>query len=196
VEAGRAIHAWMSLQPEIDLGRVAIAGSSFGSYWATQIAATTEGFVGCGVSGVVHEPGLTSIFEQASPTFTARFMFMSGYRDEAAFDRFAATFDLRPFADSLSCPYLVVAGEDDELSPIAHTFELVSRIKAPVRMVLFEGEKHSVGGGSASALGPNRNHLVAQWFLDRFAGREAEDRYEHVDSKGQVHQRPPVWRQS
>ncbi|MCW2636823.1 MAG: hypothetical protein JWQ99_3190 [Blastococcus sp.] len=196
VEAGRAIHAWLSEQPDIDLGRVAIAGSSFGSYWATQIAATTEGFVGCGVSGVVHEPGLNSIFELASPTFKSRFMFMSGYRDEAAFDRFAATFDLRPFADSLSCPYLVVAGEDDELSPIAHTFELVSRIKAPVRMVLFEGEKHSVGGGSASALGPNRNHLVAQWFLDRFAGREAEDRYEHVDSKGQVHQRPPVWRQS
>ena len=194
VAAGRAIRDWMAGQPDIDLDRIAIAGSSFGSYWATQIASTAEGFRGCGVSGVVHEPGLRSIFELASPTFKSRFMHMSGYRDEQAFDRFAAGFDLRPYAGSVSCPYLVVAGEDDELSPIAHTFDLVSRIKAPVRMVLFEGEKHSVGGGSASALGPNRTHLIAEWFADRFAGREAEDSYEFVDTRGQVHKRRPTWR--
>jgi dienelactone hydrolase len=194
VEAGRAIRAWMGEQPDIDPNKLAITGSSFGSYWATQIAATADGLLGCGVTGVVHEPGLRSIFELASPTFKSRFMHMAGYTDEESFDRFAATFDVRPFAEQLSCPYLVVAGEDDELSPIEHTFEMVSRIKAPVRMVLFEGEKHSVGGGSASALGPNRTHLVAEWFVDRFAGRPAEDRYEHVGSKGQVHERPALWR--
>jgi dienelactone hydrolase len=194
VKAGRAIWAWIAEQADLDVNKVAIAGSSFGSFWATQIAATTEGFLGCGVAGVIHEPGMRSIFELASPTFKSRFMHMSGYTDEDAFDAFAACLDLRPFADDLACPYLVVAGEDDELSPIHNTFELLSRIKPQIWLVLFEGEKHSVGGGSASALGPNRGHLIADWFADRFAGREAEERYDYVDARGQVHDRGPVWR--
>ena len=41
------------------------------------------------VWAVVHEDGLHSIFEEATPTFKARFMAMAGYVDEVAFDAFA-----------------------------------------------------------------------------------------------------------
>jgi len=194
VEAGRAISAWVAAQPDVDSDRVGIAGSSFGSFWATQIAATSPGLVGCAVAGVIHEPGMESIFERASPTFKARFMHMTGYADEHAFDAFASRLDLRPFGDTLTCPYLVVAGEDDELSPIANTFALLPHVTAPVWLVLYEGEKHSAGGGSASAFGPNRSHLIAEWLVDRFAGKDAEDRYSYIDVRGKVHDREPSWR--
>lgn len=194
-EAGRAISTWIGQQSEISPDQVAIAGSSFGSFWATQIAATSKSFVGCGVSGVIHEPGMHSLIELASPTFKARFMYMSGYANEDDFDLFAERLDLRPCVNALTCPYLVVAGEDDELSPIHNTFGLLKSVPGPVSLVLFEGEKHSMGGGAASTLGPDRDHLMANWFGDLFGGAEMKDRYAYVDVRGQIHERTAIWRE-
>jgi len=194
IDAGRAIVDWVRGQPEIDPGRVAIGGNSFGSFWATQIAASVEGLAGCAVVGVIHEPGMNAIFETASPTFKARFMYMAGYDDEAAFDGFAARLDLRPLAPRVSCPYLVLAGEDDELSPIASTFELLATISWPCQLVLYQGERHSLGGGPATSFGPNRHHLVADWVEDRLGGLPAGDRFIYVDAAGASHDRPSSWR--
>ena len=131
------------------------------------------------------------IFETASPTFKARFMYMAGHDDEAAFDAFAARLDLREIAADVDCPYLAIAGEDDELSPLHHTFDLLRRIPAPVDLVIYRGERHSIGAGSAAAFGPNRHHLIAGWAQDRQDGRPAVDRYRVVDATGAVADRPP-----
>ena len=58
-------------------------------------------------------------------------MFMAGYEDEDAFDVFRQEFDLRKVAKEISAPYMIVAGEADQLSPIHHTFELFELIDAP-----------------------------------------------------------------
>lgn len=194
VAAGATILDWVRQHPRLDPERIAIAGNSFGSFWATQIAATSEGLAGCAVTGVIHEPGMRTIFEQASPTFKARFMFMAGYRDEDAFDAFAARLDLTGEVGGLGCPYLVLAGEDDELSPLEHTLRLLRAVPTPAWLVVYQGERHSVGGGSASSFGPNRHHLVANWLVDRFAGEEAVDRYSYVESTGSVVEREATWR--
>ena len=39
------------------------------------------------VISVCHEPGCHTIFQEASPTFKKRFMYMSGITDEAEFDK-------------------------------------------------------------------------------------------------------------
>ena len=194
VEAGKVIMNWVREQPELDERRIGIAGNSFGSFWATQIAATNEGLAGCAVTGVIHEPGMHTIFEQASPTFKARFMFMAGHEDEDAFDEFARGLDLTEHASSVTCPYLVLAGENDELSPLIHTSRLVGKIPAAVELVVYEGERHSVGGGAAAVNGPNRHHLVAGWLADRFRDLPVSDAYRFVDTSGIVHDRPPFWR--
>jgi dienelactone hydrolase len=194
IEAGRAIVDWARAQPELDPDRFSLGGNSFGSFWATQVAASIENLAGCAVVGVIHEPGMEAIFETASPTFKARFMYMSGYDDEPAFEAFARRLDLRPLAASIECPYLVLAGEDDELSPIRHTFELLRAVRGPTELVLYQGERHSIGGGLATAFGPNRHHVVAQWIADRLAGRPSDDRFTYVDANGEVHDRRPSWR--
>lgn len=193
-KAGQAIVAWLAEQPETGGQPVAIVGNSFGSYWATQIAAAVPSLTGCAVVGVIHEPGMRSIFESASPTFKSRFMYMCDQPDEAAFDAFAREMDLRPIAGAVRLPYLVLAGEDDDLSPIEHTFGLLRRISAPSMLVLYEGERHSIGGSPAAQLGPNRHHLVAGWIADRLAGVPAEEQFLYVDVTGRVHQREPTWR--
>jgi pimeloyl-ACP methyl ester carboxylesterase len=192
-DAGRAIAAWLPSQADLVPDRFAVVGNSFGSYWATQMAAAVP-LAGCAVVGVIHQPGLAAIFETASPTFKARFMFMTDQPDEDAFDEIARGMDLRPLAASVQAPYLVLAGSDDELSPIEHTIDLLSRIPGPTELVLYEGERHSVGSGAAARLGPNRHHLVADWIAARLAGTPTADRLRHVDLTGRVTEHPPVWR--
>lgn len=193
-EAGARVVAWARTQGDIDADRIALGGNSFGSFWATQIAAAVDGLAGCVAAAVIHEPGMHEIFETASPTFKARFMAMAGMSDEDAFDAFAAGLDLRPSAGRIQCPYLVLAGEDDELSPLHHTLELLRRIPAPAELVVYRGERHSIGAGPASAFGPNRGHLVAGWVEDRFAGRPMRDRWRVVDVTGSMSEREPAWR--
>jgi Esterase FrsA-like len=193
-DAGRAIVGWAREQADLQPDRIVVAGNSFGSFWATQIAAAVDGLGGCAVAGLIHEPGMHEIFETASPTFKARFMYMAGYDDEDAFDAFAARLDLRGIAGDIDCPYLAVAGEDDELSPLHHTFDLLRRIPAPVELVVYRGERHSIGAGSAASFGPNRHHVIAGWAQDRQGGRPARDRFRVVDATGAVTDRDPAWR--
>lgn len=184
VEAGLAALEVLRQQPDIDGTRLGITGVSFGSWWATQIAAHAPGLAGTAVWAVVHEAGLESIFEQVSPTFKARFMAMAGYVDEDAFDAFARRWTLADDAPRVTHPYLVIAGEDDELSPIGHTYRLVDRVAGPRELVVYRGERHSIGGGPAARLGPNAMDLAADWFADRFAGRETTERVTVVDVTG------------
>ena len=101
-----------------------MSGVSFGSFWATQFAAAVPDLVGAAVMLVVHESGMHDVFESVSPTFKSRFMYMSGYgADEAGFDSFARTMTLDGVAADVRCPYLVVAGEEDDLSPIESTWD-------------------------------------------------------------------------
>jgi hypothetical protein len=194
-EAGRAVQAWVATRPELIADGAVLAGNSFGSFWATQMAAVMDGLAGCAVAAVIHEPGMHEIFETASPTFKARFQYMSGFatEEEDAFDAFARRLDLRPIAGDVRCPMLIVAGEDDELSPLAHTFDLAGRLGGPVDVVVYRGERHSIGAGPAALFGPNRQHLIAEWARERMAGQPARDRLRVVDATGSVEDRDPPW---
>jgi fermentation-respiration switch protein FrsA (DUF1100 family) len=185
-EAGLAIHKFLSGKKSIDMTKLAIRSSSFGSYFGSVAsAALGDKIKGYAVSGVCHEPGCHMIFNMASPTFKARFMFMSGYDDEAAFDRFCKKIDLRPFAPKIKAPYMVVAGENDQLSPIEHTEELFERITAPKRLVIFEGANHSVGDAPSVDNGDEKNSLIADWLLDRINGKPFQSERVWVTSSGQ-----------
>lgn len=189
LEVGRATFPWVRSRPEIDPDRIAVYGISFGSYWATQLAASADRVAGCAVALVCHEPGCRTIFETASPTFKLRFMYMAGYEDEAEFDRFAQTFSLHGVGARLHCPYLVVAGERDELSPIEHTYRLLQEVEGPKELMVYQGEKHGLSATTASFFGPDWASHVADWIDDRLGGRsEARSRHLFVDMSGNVHE--------
>ena len=76
IDAGLAALDVLRAQPEIDGERLGISGVSFGSWWATQIAAHAD-VRATAVWAVCHQNGLHSIFEEAAPTFKARFMAMA-----------------------------------------------------------------------------------------------------------------------
>jgi dienelactone hydrolase len=187
MDAGRAVYQMLAKHPHIDPERLIVTGVSFGSYFGLQVAAALgEKLRGAAVAMVCHEPGMNAIMDMASPSFKMRFMYMVGLDDERKFDAFKRKFTLVPQAGRIKCPVLIQAGEDDELSPIEFSHALVERIKAPKKFVVYEGERHGVGGGGASQLGENWFAMLADWCQDRMAGKPAPNEYVHINSLGQA----------
>jgi len=188
MQAGPAVLSWVRSQSEIDPDRVAISGVSMGSYWGTQVASVDDRLKACVVRSVCHEPGVNTLFNMASPTFKLRFMYMAGFQDEGEFDKFAQTISLKGVGEKVKCPYLVLAGEDDHLSPIEFTYNLLETIPSPKQLLLYEGADHGLGGASSTVLGPNSGTYVADWIRDRMDGKPAQTMHMKVDATGQVHE--------
>jgi dienelactone hydrolase len=190
VETGPAVVDWLAARPEIDAGRVGVTGTSFGSFFGTVLTAHEPRVRACAVMSVCHEPGCHTIFQEASPTFKKRFMYMSGIVDEDEFDKFRATITWEGHADKIRVPYLCVAGEAEELSPLEHSERLVAALNGPKQMVVYQESRHSVGNVPSANLGPFPPILVADWMADRLAGKPFASERWYVTSSGQIEKRP------
>lgn len=192
IDTGNALVEWIDGRDELDSDQIVGFGLSFGSYWMTQIAATQPRLKGCVVGLVCHEPGSHMIFEQASPTFKARYMWMSGLEhDEEAFDAMAAEMDLRPLVEGMTVPWLVVGGDADELSPIEHSYDLAARAGGPTSLLIYHRGRHALSLPTSSvALGPHWVAYAADWLLERIADQPVEERFDFVTDSGDVQERP------
>jgi dienelactone hydrolase len=192
-DAGHACLAWIDARKDLDQDRIGVFGRSFGSYAATVLSnAIANRLRGVVVGLPCFEPGFTKIFEEASPTYKNRFMFMAGYEDEAEFDEFIQAFDLRTRVSNLRCPFMVLGGELDELAPIKHVFEVARKVPGLTEIVVYQNERHAPGRLPSSQLGPHWYSMMADWLAARVRDRiplEAS-RYRYVTAYGKVEQRP------
>lgn len=193
-EAGQRWLDFIDGRDDLDSKRIGIYGRSFGSYAATVVAAAHADRLAA-VAGalVVHEPGLHTLMNESAPSFKARFMYMTGYTNENEFDDFVRGFDLFPHVKRISCPYLAVAGEFDQLSPVEYTIELIRRMPAPADLVVYEGERHAIGRSPAAKNGPHWHALIADWFLKTMNsdGSKQTKTYRFVRRDGAVEDMSP-----
>lgn len=155
---------WIAGQDDLDETRVGVYGRSFGSYATTQIAAEhSDRLKGAAGALVIHQPGLGALLHEAAPSFEIRMMYMLGATDEDEFDAMAEQFDLRAVASRITCPFLAVAGELDQLSPTQHTIDLVREMAGPREVLVYEGERHAIGRSMAAKNGPNWHSYIAEW---------------------------------
>jgi len=190
VATGKAVCDWLAKRPEVDMTKVVCSGTSFGTFFGTLLTAHEPRVSACAVTSVCHEPGCHTIFQEASPTFKKRFMYMSGITDEAEFDEMRKGMTYEGHAEKIKVPYLCVAGEFDELSPVQHSVRLVSTIPAPKQMVVYQESRHSVGNVPAANLGPHPQILVADWLAARVAGKPFKSESWFVRSNGQIDKTP------
>lgn len=187
IEAGDALVAWLRARPEVDDDRLVCTGTSFGSFWMSQVAATQPVFQGCAVALPCFEPGAGTIFGSAAPSFKARHMWMAGlWDDEEAFDRMTARYDLRPLIRDMRVPWFVVGGGADELSPSSWVQEMARLCPAPSTVVTYAGARHAMTESPATALGPSWRGLTVDWLHDRVLGRAATSANRLVTPAGQV----------
>lgn len=192
-DAGKACVAWIDTRKDLDQDRIGVFGRSFGSYAATVLAnAIADRIRGAVVGLPCFEPGFHKIFEEASPTYKHRFMFMAGYEDEEEFDKFILGFDLRTRVSNLRCPFMVLGGELDELAPIKHVFEVAKKVPGPVDIVVYENERHAPGRLPSSQFGPHWYAMMADWLAARVRDRVSTERssYRFVKTSGEVEERP------
>ncbi len=188
--AGPVLVDWIAERSELDATRVGVSGTSFGSLFGTVLTANEPRIRACAVMSVCHEPGCHTIFQEASPTFKKRFMYMSGITDEDEFDAFRKTITWEGHAEKIRAPYLCVAGEADELSPLEHSEHLMAALKGPKQMVVYQESRHSVGNIPAANLGPFPPILVADWLADRLAGKSFVSERWYVTGSGEINKTP------
>ena len=186
IDAGPAVVDWLLKRPEIDGAKIGCTGTSFGSFFGTIMAANEPRIAATAVMSTCLEPGCHTIFEEASPTFKKRFMWMSNYTDEDKFDAFVKTLTWEGHAEKIRNPYLVVAGEADELSPLEHTERMVRTMTGPRQLVIYADSRHSVGGVPAANLGPFPPILAADWLVARLNGKPIASERWFVQSTGQI----------
>ena len=186
IATGPALVDWIAARPELDATRIAVSGTSFGSLFGTVLTANEPRIKACAVMSVCHEPGGQTIFQEASPTFKKRFMYMSGFTDEGEFDEFRKSISWRGHAEKIRAPYLCVAGEAEELSPLVHSEQLLAALPGPKQMVVYQESRHSVGNVPAANLGPFPQVLVADWLADRLAGKPFVSERWYVTGSGEI----------
>ncbi|GAA2354657.1 hypothetical protein Cme02nite_47810 [Catellatospora methionotrophica] len=189
-QVGPACMDWLAGRDEIDPERVVLTGSGFGSFAATVVAAHEPRFLACAVVEVCHEPGWTTVFEQASPTYKMRFMYMTGHTDEAEFDRFSPTLTWQGRAERIRMPFLAVAGQHDELSPLDWTRDLLDAVQGPRLLVIYQDSPHHIGGVPSARLGPSAPGLVADWLAARVRGDAFPTEQWIIDSGGRINRSP------
>jgi pimeloyl-ACP methyl ester carboxylesterase len=115
---------------------------------------------------------------------------MAGYTDEAPFDKFCKTLTWEGHAEKIRAPYLCIAGEADELSPLVHTERMMAALKCPKRLVVYQNSRHGIGVVPAANLGPYYPSLIDDWMCARFAGKPFASERWFVDSAGRVNKTP------
>jgi hypothetical protein len=150
------------------------------------VAANEPRIAATAVASTCLEPGCHTIFEEASPTFKKRFMWMSDFTDEDKFDAFVKTLTWEGHVEKIRSPYLVVAGEADELSPLEHTERMIRTMTGPRQLVIYADSRHSVGNVPAANAGPFPGVLVADWLVARLNGKPLASERWYVEPTGRI----------
>lgn len=184
-EFGKTCADWLVKRPEVDTTKIGVTGTSFGTFFAAIFVSDEPRYKACSVIGTCYEPGGHSIFEEASPTFKKRFMFMSGIADEGAFDTFRKTLDWNGYAQQIKMPFMVVAGESDELSPLKYGEAFVAALGGPKIFMIYQDSRHSLAGPSVSN-GPEPRIYQAEWLTRRLDGVPMESERWFIENSGRV----------
>ena len=181
-QAGVNAIDYLCSREDIDASRLALVGSSMGTYWGFRVAAAENRLKACAFMLPCWEGGMDTIFNMASPTFKMNFMYMAGIDDEGAFDKFMETLTLEGLEERISCPVMLITGEDDDLSPMDVTLKLFETIQQPKKLVMFEGNKHSVEVPFFD--------YAADWVLDWLEGSMPSSEKVYVELTGREIQTP------
>ena len=144
--AGKSVIDLLTQRDDVDGDKIGVFGTSMGTRYGVEIAAADPRVKA--VAGQMPCVGpFDVIFEQAQPNFKRIHMYMTNTYDEAAFDelvdRMQANFV--EITRQLAVPYLLVAGDMDELCPPEDIQAFMNSLSCPKELWLYEDSYHTMG---------------------------------------------------
>ena len=138
--------------------KIVLFGMSFGTRWVIEAAADHN--VSACIGQMSNVGSSKIIFEQAQPNFRRIFMEMANIHDEDKFDNYCDKIDTQLIkkAKKLDMPYLMVAGEMDELCPPEQTIGFIHEYIPHGEVWMYEDCFHVMGEVCSDIYGP-----IADW---------------------------------
>jgi dienelactone hydrolase len=165
--------AYLSAREDVDAARIGLVGSSLGGYYVARAAAFSPGLKAVVAWGAIYDyhrvwvRRLQGTGIAGAPTF--QLMFITGTDTmEAAVDA-VSDFRIEPFADKITCPFLIMHGADDRQVLMDDANEMFAAIASEDKtMVVFDGDN----GGAAHTQFDNHLpalQICADWMAKRLA---------------------------
>lgn len=131
---------FLSNHPEVDPGRIAVCGLSFGGYWAMELAITDSRIRGCVSIGGPYK--IYDAFDQLPLPIRVRFSKILGVDTTILAKERMKNWHLTDRISQLNCPILVVQGAKDPLVPISQIDDMVSRIRCEKKYIVYPEGDH------------------------------------------------------
>ncbi len=132
--AGIPAYDYVAARPEVDPKRIAAMGYSFGGYHAPRICAFDKRYAACVCFGAMHW-NIHDFVSGHAPTdprrtsgSTFQWRWVSGAPDNEAALEWSKKFTLEGVADKVTCPILILHGENDRVVPLAEARKLYERV--------------------------------------------------------------------
>lgn len=126
---------YLQKRHEVDPNRIALIGRSFGGYYACRAAAFERRLRGCAIFGALYDGG--DLFD-TYPPIRNQLRWLTGARDLADARERLKAFTLNGVVEKISCPLLVLHGEDDHLVPAWHAQRTYDEARTEKRLVLYK----------------------------------------------------------
>ncbi len=142
--AGKAAIDVLVKRPEVDADKIGVHGTSMGTYWGPLIAIedprvkALSTYASC-------QYDKDHIFNETSPNFRLRFMWMAGNLGDEEFDRMAAKMTLEGRESHIKCPHIIFHGEFDHLTDTEEVYRYFENLASEVKELrIYENEYHAV----------------------------------------------------
>jgi len=172
---GAAAFDYLAGRPDVDAGRIAIMGYSFGGYYSSRIAAREKRYAACIALSALHwdlAGWQTHIKEQQAlnPASVGQSNFQFQWVVNApsvdAAIEIARQFSLKDVAGDIACPFIVTHGGNDRIVPVHNAPKLYEAVGARDKHIkIFSVEE----GGAEHAHVDNRQvgiAYVADWLAE------------------------------
>jgi len=134
---GRALD-YLQTRPEIDAGRFAVVGQSFGGYLAPAIAAREKRLKACVAMG-----GFFSLDDYETPPMARNNISMNLKISPEKFDEVKSAFTLEEVIKDLECPFFALNGSEDVVIPPSQTVKMYERARCDKKLKIYDGMPHT-----------------------------------------------------
>ena len=163
--AGKAAIDYLVKRPEVDADKIGLYGVSMGSYWGPLIAIQDPRVKALSTHASC-QYDKDHIFNETSPNFRLRFMYMAGNLDDEEFDRMAAKMTLEGKESQIKCPHLIFHGEFDHLTDTEEVVQYFNKLGSEIKELrIYENAYHGV-----SRFTDQVATMSADWLRDRLNG--------------------------